>query len=346
MNQFTSDPKAIKLVVHIGAAKCGSTSIQYLLSLNRQHFAEQGIVVPDEQLGESGVFSGNQIAYLQSFDGRLDAGGKEVAERLRGIAEAPRSHQLRQIVISAENLCNPFGFEQLFAEAAKDFDLHIIVYVRRQDDYIASAWQQWFVKEYPDFLTFALQQAGKFGNWRSAIEPWSRHFGEDRITVRLFQKENFRDGSLLADFAHAALIDISGADTRFPSINQSYSNAVTEIASALRDVFSLNIHDNRLYDMFYHGAGSPALKQPGEHMLTPSQRMALLEHYQDSNEWVRDTFFANSDFPPQLFCIADLKRSPQLQVQPSSDPLHLLARVLFKQHCDIEKIQNELLTRK
>lgn len=334
-------PERIKLVVHIGAAKCGSTSIQYMLSLNRALFAERGIVIPDEQLEETGNCSGNQIAFFQSFSNRLADGQVEIANRLQRLVQAARSHPVRMIVLSAENLCNPEGFEQLFAPAAEDFDLKVVVYVRRQDDYIASAWQQWFVKDYPDFLTFALQQAGKFGNWKNAIEPWSELYGNDRIAVRLFEKDKFRWGTLLTDFAEAAALDPTGAEVSFPSINPSYTNAVTDIASALRDLFD-GIHDNRLYEMFYHGAGAPALKQPGEHMLTPRQRLALLDHYADSNKWVRDTFFADCDLPPQLFSTADLKLSPQLQVQPSSDPLHLLVRVLFKQHCDIEQLRADL----
>jgi hypothetical protein len=232
------------------------------------------------------------------------------------------------------------GLDELFEGLTDRFELKVIMYVRRQDDYISSAWQQWFVKEYPDFLTFVLQNVPDLADWRRIIQPWLERFGRECLDVRLFEPTRFVGGSLLADFAHAAGVDVSGGETSFGNINVSYNNTVTEIASDIRDLFD-GVHDNSFYDMMYRMVGPPSFKKPGEHMLSSRQRSAMVSRYSESNRWLRETFFPRSDLPEFLFS-EDFGQAQTGAGKSDQDlKLELMGRWLYGQQKLIDAIRAE-----
>lgn len=47
-------------------------------------------------------------------------------------------HHLHSVILSAENLCNPVGFEAFFDGCQELFDTKIVFYIRREDDFLLS----------------------------------------------------------------------------------------------------------------------------------------------------------------------------------------------------------------
>ena len=92
------------LVLHIGAGKTGSSSIQTFLGANRKRLASMGILVPNGRM-EFSHGMGQQVFFLQGLVGQPNAGQTLKAKVASAIARFGAT-SLKAVIISAENLSN------------------------------------------------------------------------------------------------------------------------------------------------------------------------------------------------------------------------------------------------
>jgi hypothetical protein len=315
-----------KLILHIGAPKTGSSAIQDALTRSAPSLRQKGIIVPDTQLGTKGAVEGQQVF---EFDEKV-SNPQQVVDAIRRLADEPG---LTAVVVSAENL---LGLGHVYAEALSGlrdrFDISIHAYVRSQDDYIASAWQQWFCKVHSDLWAWLVSELGRIGNWWKMLEPWLHAFGRDAVNVRLYQRDALLDGDAVADFFEAAGLprDLLATD-RQPVVNPSFSRAVQLLAEGNRGLFKSG-HDNDFYDAVHALLGASAAKQAGEHLFTTPQRTAILRHYRAPNEALRRTFFADVARPlfkdPPAPAREEATRRP-VSSEELRDEVDLLARLFL-----------------
>lgn len=98
-------------------------------------------------------------------------------------------------------------------------DITYLIYVRRQEEYLASLYSQEIRGGAPIGLdTFLKRQQNHDLN--KFVDPWVAVAGTDGVNIRIFDRDIFPNGSLLADFALAASIDVSGFPG-LPEINES-----------------------------------------------------------------------------------------------------------------------------
>ena len=161
----------MKLVLQIGGAKCGSSAIQNFLRDNAVTMKSSDILVPSAQLDMTDDIRGEEIDFFASLINREDA-ERIVFDRLNALRAHMQQIGLHTLVVSAENLINPDNFQNLFVNAKDLFDIQIVAYVRRQDDYFASAWQQWHLKIYPSLQAYVDDRLGKDANWAQMLAPW------------------------------------------------------------------------------------------------------------------------------------------------------------------------------
>jgi len=334
-----------QLVLHIGAPKCGSSSIQHFLARNRLALASHGCIVPDSDLELSGDFTGEQVWFFQQFKLEMDAGVERVRERLRTLSQASDESgapaAVGKIILSAENLSERQDFHRLFAGLKQDFDIRIIFYVRRQDEYLLAAWQQWHVKRAPDFWTWLLNNltSKRKGDWLADIEPWLGELGASAITVRRFGRQYFRDGDLLLDFVDAAGLDPEGLNFDVPSQNEGLSDEALAFAHALQDVFETP-HDNQFYAMLRAWGGPGSKKGADSGILSAPQRRALLTHYEHCNAELKRIWFPDPDVPETLFD-APGSGGSDTGASPAVNPeVALLMRLVFGAYQEIESLKN------
>jgi hypothetical protein len=129
-----SDPR---LVLHPGHPKCGSSSIQHALLSNIKALEERGVIFPAQRP--------NRI-FRQACE-RPDSA--ILAEWLKGILAKTRRAGGDTVVISAEDpgvrrlITEGRPIQELFRRCFRTVD--VIYYVRRQDDWMVSQWQQWVI---------------------------------------------------------------------------------------------------------------------------------------------------------------------------------------------------------
>ncbi len=286
------------LTLHVGASKTGTTAIQGFLGRNRTWLRKRGIVVPDSALRDGREVDG---CHTWFFERPAGDGTERAAELAENVDKLFARDGVRQVVISAENLSNPDS-EALswFDDVVGRYDTEVVIYLRRQDDWLLSSWQQWYAKIEPDFRTWLAASAGTLGDWRVVIEQWERIVGRERIRIRLYERHNLVDGDVVADFAQFLRVDEPVPNTASEgAANPSFTEAIVSLVPG--SAFFEDVHDNEFYAFLEETLGPATHKRPGESPLTYDERMALLKHYEFSNHTIRNRYFADSDLPPALF---------------------------------------------
>ncbi len=192
----------MKILVHFGTSKTGSTSIQTAMDNSRRELATNGVLYPDYGYNHHILSALFKQEHEISLRIRSRYGGyekmKETAElafaKLRKGATVPG---VRLIVLSSETF---FGFSE--AEAIPKFvkrlqeissNLEACVYIREPASRFLSSFQQGIKRELPGRRPEAM-------NVRPNIEQMSEAFGGN-ITVRPFVRELMEGGDVVADFA-------------------------------------------------------------------------------------------------------------------------------------------------
>ncbi len=330
------------LYVHIGAAKCGSSAIQAFLASNREALLKRNIVIPDEQLQFEGPFSGNQIWFFENMREDIDGNKDAVRRHMLALLDKAPDRENCRIIVSAENLSNQHGFHRLFEGLKDHFDLKVIFYIRRQDEYLTSAWQQWYVKKHKDFWSWLLYSLQRNGLWFSDVEPWLDTFGKQAITVRRFGRPYLLNGDLLQDFAAITGLEPEGLDFDVGEQNPSYVDAITDLAHSIQDVFH-DIHDNEFYQMVVEWAGSAAFRKLPSQLLTAQQRNALLECYRESNNRMKAEFFPELG-DADLFEPVQMAGANPEQPGPVDPHMAMLTRLIYGNYKEIAKLRKTLQT--
>lgn len=274
-----------KLIVHIGAGKTGSSAIQKFLSLNCSVLAEHGVLIPGCKLDLESECLGEQIWFFQNGIGNNDF-ADSVQRRLSRLHKHMCEHELHTLVVSAENLINPQEFEKLFLGLEGMFDITIVCYIRRQDDYMISAWQQWYLKAYDSFDDYRLKLGHRI-DWHAALHPWKEKFGKDNVKVSVYEKESLVNGNVIDDFTQLLGLEITGMQPVVERINKSIDEKFNWIANKYRKELFADIHDNEFYLFLHYSFGDKAFKKyKGSSLLTLSQRKNILAMYAESNEKV------------------------------------------------------------
>lgn len=277
-----------KVILHIGASKAGSSSIQAFLRRNRLAFGRLGYVVPDTSLSIGGPVSGDHVFALEALAKAGDSA--TFRDRVDSLFELSGA-DAKAIVFSAENLSNT-GNSAIIAGLSDDYDLRIVLYLRRQDELLTSAWQQWASKIETDFNAWLIMALKQYGHWDRVLAEWLRHAGREAMVARVFDRASFLNGDLLQDFVDAiGLADhAAGFDYEQGDSNPSVSDAITAMVSGNRTLFE-DVHDNRFYSALNKLTGNALVEKTRLSLLTRAQRDKIIEYYRPTNEGVCRQYF-------------------------------------------------------
>jgi len=333
-------PTTQRLTIHIGASKTGTSAIQSFLMRNHDWLRKRGIVVPDVAMGAGSEVDGHQVPYFARPE--VDP-TRSAAELTRSIEALFTKDGVRQVVISAENLSDlePPAL-RCFDDVVSRYEAEVVIYLRRQDDWLLSVWQQWRAKVEPDFRAWLDACVGGWGDWRAVLERWERVVGRDRINVRLYERDKLVDGNVVADFAQFLRVDeVVPDEAPEATVNPSFNEAIVSLIPG-SDLFQSE-NDNDFYDFLDGMLGAAAHKRPNESPITHEERMAIVDRYEESNAWVGERYFADSDVPSSLFEMPspDDYRVPS-ESQLTRQQMQMLFRLVFELHKKIDWLRRSL----
>lgn len=276
----------MKIKLHIGANKTGSSAIQRFIRRNLDGFKKYGLTVPDTRLNDTGVITGEHSFGFESFF-NSDFPGVQLREKLERLAL--RGHQ--EIVLSAESLSN-MGKTDFFGPVFADFDTEVLLYIRRQDDLLLSTWQQWSSKHESNLNHWLERAKIKIGRWDSVIREWGEYVGLDKIQVKVFERREMKNQNIAHDaFGFFFKAQPSNEfDFSVGEVNPSFSDLIVPLVSGNKAIFK-NVHDNEFYHLVRKLTGDEYISKKRISLISEPERANLLKSYDECNEWVREQFF-------------------------------------------------------
>lgn len=276
-----------RIFLHIGSSKTGTTYIQNVFEHNRDALRQQGVLFPPISLSANRFTAGHSD--LLSLKAQLNGTDPFVwmAE------ESQNGPEVERVVLSSEYLlAMPYQLQRLKA-LFDDFPLSVVVYLRRQDDWLDSIYKE-HTEGRHDFNTlsaeaFTEEQRLLELNYDKLLEPIVDIFGMEGLLLKVYERGQFENG-LLADFCEAVGVNVDALSTSNIPSNPSASIEDIEMMRILNKIpfkgkhgygpFSMSI-----MDLMYGG------KVSKRRAMSPVLRRRIVERYADGNAAVARRFF-------------------------------------------------------
>ena len=219
----------MRVTVHIGMQKTGSTAVQQYLDVNRDVLAGRGLLFP-RALGQRNQQLLPIIAHgsdeISAIHRRMrmtepDEVRQRVAKATRRTRRLISRFKPEHMVLSSEQLSSEARSPQRIARFAawvRQFDEQprIVVYLRRQDLWFVSRYSMAIMHGSTDPLVVpdpAHTGTGSIYDYRTMIDRWAAEFGSEQVTVRVFERGQLVNGDAATDFLHTlGRPDLAGLD--------------------------------------------------------------------------------------------------------------------------------------
>ena len=359
------------LILHVGAQKTGSSALQRFFTANRDLLSRAGCAYPQLPFPERSLRDSNAEVlaracaslakdgddpsnwrsylgpeYLSAFEDALEGHGRILVSEemlwmsVRGIG-LDRREGIREHALIWQTLAHIF--EHLGID-----DLHIIVYLRRQDEFLSSLWRE-TVRNGRHAIGFhAWEQQLRSGivcDYRERIRIIEAALPTCRITVRSYGQPAFGK-DLFHDFCEAASIPWNDAFSLPGRVNASLPFDVADGMRPLLVAFPSGYERFTTLAPIAEELGRTVPDAPGTTPYSPEKRRELKEAFADGNDWISKRFPSCSrafegdwdEDRPQW--TENRKRSAKytltlLRMMLERHPLlatKALARVLFRTH--------------
>lgn len=299
-----------RVFLHIGQPKTATTTIQSFLNINQAELIKHGWLYPNAGRAHlaqhvfGNLFREKKVAWIDTADPR-----KLRADLNREVEKTG----CENIIISTESLYftrNPAAFAQFF----KDFDTKVIIFLRRQDEWIESAYREnrkniditSNPERFLNFQKFAL-------NYANIIDSWATAFGKENIIINVIDSAEKRLP------IEKTFMNLVGApftkDMKIPAAeNERLNRDCIEFLSN----FSDNLRVGRKYEIIKRGLINYSGKHPDavefRNIYPPQIRQKIVENYSESNAYVAQTYLGRQD--GKLFTSAVPTDSDPWQLYP------------------------------
>ncbi len=360
------------LYLHIGTPKTGTTSLQRFLGANAELLQNLGFAYPISEFKYPHV---QRVRNAHFLVGKLYHNNEETQKRKR---DKKREAQLQEegmsmvhaaflrfpnVILSDEHIWRVTGkkheamWKHLAEDAqANDYEIKVIVYLRRQDGYMYS-WLSQLTKtansrRYATVGWEELKQnEEKMENmelhldYYAHLESIAAYVGKENITVRVFDRSKFRGmgNTIYSDFLQCVGLEFTDAFVLPPAeANSSLTGNRQEIMRVL------NILCDGDDDLRSHMRGllheAEANKNPLNkfEMYDPQELQAFLADYADSNQAVAREYMGETEAP--LFD-GSIKKgelwTPNNAYMPE-DLLRLMIPLYLEQRAEIAALKEKL----
>lgn len=311
----------MRIILHIGTEKTGTSSIQKFCLDNREQLLRQGVyypLSPADRLGNhiklSAYFQDSGwVRHLRRDLGITDPGQLKQFRRqfLFDLTKELSRHADKTVLFSNEHLsmCHDEDEIAKLAGLLKKFtrDIKILVYLRKQMDKQATLNATRIVRGEPGLklnLTPAHLDSPNF-DYLSMLDRWAKFFGKRNITVRPFERRQLVDGDAVKDF-----IDVLGLEGDFTFSRERNKRPSVECVQFLTYMAK---HLPRMVDDAPHpyrrDLGDVVKKVAEGEPYSCPQLQKFEPHFDESNAEIARKYLARKD--GILF-----KNAPRLDAEP------------------------------
>lgn len=330
-----------KLIVHIGTAKAGSSTIQRFLTINQKRLANDcALWIADHNMELGLEFERFPIAYFESLFLRVEAGDRrtELSNTWEKFARKMERAGKTTAIISAESISSNPAYTEFFESATPHFQIHVIAYIRRQDDWIASSWKQWPMKSGISLEDYARQcMATKSPRFLDVFESWKRIADPENIRIKPLSDRFLHPQGLAKDFAETAGIQHGSLDYEMPVVNSTFDYSILSILQSKPAVFR-NVHDNALFN--YLDKFPELTKQCGKSAsLSSSLQRLVMDSFEEENREMHRRYFPHLEYDDVFGLRPETEQEPPSIIQALSEVTAIQFKMLQVLDQEVEKLK-------
>lgn len=350
------------LYLHIGTPKTATSSIQEFLHINRIILEQHGYCFPKLPHKYPYVCS-NRNAHFMVENLYFEDGTRDLnleMEFLREGLDQVRDcfKQFDNVILSEENLwrVSSYSHKELFPylkqEAAQQgYLIKIIVYLRRQDQFLVSNWNQ-CVKQGKTAYTVTLNSYIKNTqkktrlviNYASKLDKISELFGKENLIVRRFDPQSWKNHSIIYDFTDCIGLTLTD-DFQFPSqmVNPGLSGNYAEIKRIINKDSTFSKEENTYLSSFLKTLSAESGERYPCSMLSAEETRILLNKYAAENARVASEYIGDGK---PLFSneIPDLPKWEKENPYMTEDIIRFFSASVIELHRENENLKLELVT--
>ncbi|GJM09437.1 MAG: hypothetical protein DHS20C11_17130 [Lysobacteraceae bacterium] len=243
----------ITLHIHAGSGKTGTSAIQYFLRNNRQEMLRQGYAYAGTFFEE---FSDDQKGNLTEVFSRAKKKGVQfltshIRQCLARITKRYSDHPIRHIIWSNEGILTSHAvMGEVLSNLVTDYDVHFVAYLRRQDEWLSSAYRQWGIRhktnpgpvmEFDQWMVRYQRNA----NYDALLGQWEKSIGLSSITARIYEKCH----DVVVDFAAVVGLNLSVLDIPDERAYKTPDATILSLFKLYNTQFDEQIHPRSLVQL-------------------------------------------------------------------------------------------------
>ncbi len=212
----------MRVILHIGQSKTGTTSLQSFLASNRTPMVKAGICYPDVYRSGIPLSVQNHNSFAESLCGFRRFPGFSAEEYWSQFQDQARKAGCHTLLLSGESFFGapqiwrlPEGDDYLECYAQKlnklknllgKDDCHVYIYLRRQDEWVDSAIPQ--IIRYEGLLNRSVYESdvqiidmlAPHLDYVTLLDLWKKLIEPSEMTVIPFERDHLTAGDTVADF--------------------------------------------------------------------------------------------------------------------------------------------------
>ena len=286
------------MYIHAGFPKTGTTSIQQFLLSNREALKGFGVLYPATGIHGTGhvkfAISFLNKKYLERMRKSNLLCNKQSASKIKHQIENEISEsgtKIKSVILSAESFdgTDAEGIRQLVQLYQADFQLKIIIYIRRQDRYAESIHAQAYrVRE----MSFDRDQllTKDYLNYDYYINLWKASLGSENLILRAFPERAY-DGQLIHDFLDAISLGNFPVPAGIVRLNRRLDRLALEF---IQHHTGLRFGDDmyfRVEELLTKYSQHHPAEKKFKFFFSPQEHQAILEDCKISNTYLSEKYF-------------------------------------------------------
>ncbi len=348
------------LYLHVGTPKTATSSIQKFLQINREILEEYGYFFPKLLQKYPNVGLNRNAHFMVEVPPAKDGAERGVSESevlqegMEQVADAFGKYD--HVILSEEGLwrASSYSRKELFPylkeEAGKKgYQIKIIVYLRRQDQFVISNWNQCvkhgraaYTITLKEYLEFIEEKKGMVLNYAAKLDQMAEIFGKENLIVRRFEPQSWVNHSVIHDFMDSIGLTVTD-DFQIPSriVNPGLSENYAEIKRMLNEDPAFSRDDAAYLCGFLRNLSAESKKRYPCSMLSPKETQELLNRYAACNQRVAEEYIGDGK---PLFSgeISQLPKWKKENPYMAEDMIRFLEAVFTTLRCENQNLKQEI----
>lgn len=282
-----------KIILHIGTPKSGTSALQFFLNANRMNLMEQGFYYPKDNAADSSEITMGNGRKLYEY-----AQESNFIKAREYLSEILDKYNDETVILSSEGF---YFYPKFLYELMPN--VKIVVYFREQSERLVSSYGQnikgnhTFNKTFTEYIETVIDDKQDKMFSEDLLDQWAEYFGENNITVRAYESEQYKGGTIFTDFLHTIGLDTYNNFT-FPKkqINISYTRDTLEYKLLLNGLMNnKQIQKNQMIRDILQSYSETHPDKKKISVLSRLQQEKIIEYFKGTNAYIARRYLRKDD---------------------------------------------------